>query len=66
MSKNEIKLLLTEQEFEDLASCVNIASKHYERKIENPNFMKAIDKLSRKLWKMRSKGKKKKVSNDKK
>lgn len=53
-------LELTEQQLDDLASCVSCTQEHYKKAKpdaldsakKNPMFMKAVDRLNKKIWKV--------------
>lgn len=45
------KLELTQQEFDDLHSCIGIAEEHYPKE-GAVNFHKALKRLNKKFWKI--------------
>lgn len=46
-------MIFTDEEFEDILNCISITQREYSGKKDSPNFMRAVERLRKKVWKMK-------------
>lgn len=52
MPRKTIKVVLPEQDFEDIQSALTFTRRSYPDKKNNPSFMRAIARIEKKMWKI--------------